>query len=137
LAPVVSPAPQAQTRIQLGGIKRNLVGLACYAGMLIGFLGLAVPVVFLVIEPYKKMQFVRFHAFQSLLVNGTIVVIGFFVGLSERGSGFSGRPMSTLIFIITILLSVFLMAKAYLDEMFKLPAVGDVALKLSEGQSTS
>ena len=50
------------------GLTENVAGLLCYV------LGWVSGIVFLIIEPENK--FVRFHAFQSIIVFGLISLVG-------------------------------------------------------------
>lgn len=132
------PSPLAhQTQPQSDGMKPNIVAVLFYAGMIVGLLGIVLPVVFLIIEPYKKIRFIRFHAFQAILVNLVFFVIGLFVTLSERGVWFSTGSGTKWIYVVSILCSVFLMAKAYVNETFTIPGIGDVAVKLADQSSVS
>jgi uncharacterized membrane protein len=113
-------------------MKQNIVAVLFYAGMIVGLFGLVLPVIFLIIDPYKKVRFVRFHAFQAILVNLVFFVISLFVTLSERGVWFSTGTETRWVYVVSILCSVFLMAKAYVNEMFTIPGIGDVAMKLAD-----
>ena len=117
---------------QSAGMKQNIVSVLCYAGMIIGLFGLVVPVIFLMKSRYKKIPFIRFHAIQSIIVNVILSVISLVVKLSESGEWFPTETKTTWVFIIILLCSVFLMAKAYMNEMFKIPGIGDVAAKLAD-----
>jgi len=101
------------------GIQPNLEGLLCY------FLGFITGLVFYIIE--RKNKFVRFHAIQSMLVFG-----GFFIAnLILIVIPFLGVVLSMLLSLLSLVLWVILMIKAYQGEYFKLPVVGDVAEKKS------
>ena len=102
------------------------------AGALAYFLLLAI--FFLLVEPYKKSRFVRFHSFQCLGVCLAAVV----VGASLRVVGFLlffiplVAPLLLLLVSMVVSLAFFavwvvLVLKALQGEMFKLPLVGDFA----------
>jgi uncharacterized membrane protein len=81
--------------------KKTALGLEeNIEGLLTYVLGWVSAIVFLVLEPENR--FVRFHAMQSLVTFGAIT-------------------------IILIVLWLWLMYKAYLGEMYKLPTIGDFA----------
>ncbi|PYQ37482.1 MAG: hypothetical protein DMG99_20935, partial [Acidobacteria bacterium] len=61
-APAVISSPAAS------GLTPNLAGALAY------ILGLITGVLFLVLEPYKRDPFVRFHAMQSVLYSGAVIV---------------------------------------------------------------
>lgn len=101
------------------GMQPNLAGLLCY------FLGFVTGLVFYFVE--KKNKFVRFHAMQSILVFG-----GFFViNLVLLVIPILGLIISTLLSLMSLVLWVLLMVKAYQGEYFKLPIAGDIAEKNS------
>lgn len=84
-----------------------------------------VAIVWLVLEPYSKDKFIRFHSIQSL---GLAVV---WFGLSIV---LSAIPILGWILLILLTPAVFIVAvvcavKAYQNEKFKLPVLGDFAEK--------
>ncbi|RLE09276.1 hypothetical protein DRJ00_04610 [Candidatus Aerophobetes bacterium] len=102
----------AETSINL---KENVVGALCYV------LGWITGIVFLIVE--KKNRFVRFHAMQSLVTFLSLSVIRWIF----RWIPFVGRGISVLIWILSLILWLVLMIKAYQGEMYKLPIIGDFA----------
>src|SRR5690625_3798427 len=97
------------------GLNQNLAGLLAYiAGIISG-------VIFLLIE--KENQFVRFHAYESIMV--TVVLVFVSIGLSLVPM--VGWILSLLLSPIGFILWVVCMYKAYQGEVFKLPIVGDMA----------
>src|SRR5579859_1147220 len=105
------------------------------AGLLTYVLGLITGIIFLVIEPYNKDKFVRFHAFQSIFLNVAWIVIWIafnIVGaiLSHISFGLFGLVMLLVDMCLGLgffLLWLFLMFKAYNNEKFKLPIIGNIA----------
>jgi uncharacterized membrane protein len=90
--------------------------------------------VFLLVEPYSKNRFVRFHSFQCLgvclsavVVAASLRVVGFLLFLIPAlGRLFLGL-VSVAVVIALIVIWVVLIVKALQGEMFKLPVVGDFA----------
>jgi len=86
-----------------------------------------IAIVFLIIEPMKNDKFIRFHAFQSIFYWIAVIVIFMLIGLV--------MPLSVWILIywplrlLSFILMIFLMFKAYNNEKFKLPVIGDLAEK--------
>lgn len=113
------------------GMTNNVAGLLCY------ILGIITGVIFLVIEPYKNNRFVRFHAFQSIFF--WVACFGFWVIWSwvfvsllfTPGMGLWGlMSLVGLVIRLAMLAAwIFLMYKAYNNEEFKLPFIGDLAAK--------
>jgi len=113
-------------------MTNNVAGALCY------ILGVITGIIFLVIEPYKNDKFVRFHAFQSIFFS--IVCWGFWmiwswviVGMLFSVSGWGAFGLFWNLFRLIELAMfvgwVFLMYKAYNNEQFKLPIIGDIAAK--------
>lgn len=106
----------------------NVAGLLCY------ILGFITGIIFLVIEPYKNDKFVRFHAFQSIFFSVAMIIVSWILGailFSMFSIGMWGMiSMVYLLFRLAIFaLWIFLMYKAYNNEQFKLPFIGDLAAK--------
>lgn len=93
------------------GLEENVEGALCY------LLGFITGILFYFLE--KRSEFVRFHATQSTIL---------FIGLCILSYLFMFVPfLGSVISIISLLLWLFLMYKAYEGERYKLPVVGDLA----------
>ncbi len=99
------------------GLAENIAGLLCYV------VGWITGVVFLILEPNRK--FVRFHAFQSILVFGALTIAGIVLGWIP----IIGAVLAWLVWVLGFILWVVLMFKAYQGTMFKLPWSGNLAEK--------
>ena len=104
------------TKISMG-LDENTAGLLCYV------VGWITGIVFLVLE--KENQFVRFHALQSILTFLPLSVIALLLGWIP----FVGWVLAGLVWILTFILWIVLMSKAYRGEKYKLPIAGDIAEK--------
>jgi uncharacterized membrane protein len=91
-------------------------------------------ILFLVIEPYKRNHFVRYHAIQCLLL--WVAVFGAAAVVKVIALLFSFIPVVGPLFAVLIsvmaglaivLVWLVLMVKAFQGEMFKLPVLGDLA----------
>jgi uncharacterized membrane protein len=86
-----------------------------------------IAIVFLIVEPFKNDKFVRFHAFQSIFYWIAVVVVFMLIGMVF--------PLSVWLLVywplrmLSFILMIFLMYKAYSNEKFKLPFIGDLAEK--------
>lgn len=107
----------------------NVAGALCY---LVGFI---TGILFLLLEPYNKRPFVRYHAFQSIFfcvgwialsiaLSITFVVVGAVAHL-----WFIFLPIRMLFGFLGFLLWLFCMYKAYNREWYELPIVGPLAAK--------
>ena len=107
------------------------------AGLLAYILFFVTGIIFLVIEPYKNDKFVRFHAFQSIFFSVAWIAFQIIWGNIFMGmiwSSFSGlwallRLIGMLISLAFLACWVFLMYKAYNNECYKIPFIGDLAAK--------
>jgi uncharacterized membrane protein len=120
-------APVERAHGTVGALPETLAGALSYFTIIPAIL-------FLLIEPYNKNRFVRFHSFQSLGMS----LVALIVGALLRVIGFVGFfiPMlgPLLVWLVSgiVLLAFFavwavLVVKALQGEMFKLPLVGDFA----------
>jgi uncharacterized membrane protein len=120
-----APTPAAPAS---SGISNNVVGLLCY---LFGWLG---GLIFLLIEPYKNDKTIRFHAFQSIFF--AVALIGLYIAWFILGIILSVIHLSILLIPVWLILGlgvfaawIFLMIKAYSNQIFKLPIIGELAAK--------
>jgi uncharacterized membrane protein len=117
--------------VQVTGLTSNIAGALAY---LFGFI---TGIIFLVIEPYNKDPFVRFHAFQSIFLSVVYIVFsmvwGALFGMFFIGSlGFLFTLIAfalRLVELAFVLLWLFLMYKAYQNERYSLPVIGPLAAK--------
>jgi uncharacterized membrane protein len=121
-----TPGGGGQTNL---GVAPNVAGLLCYVPCCVG---LVFAIVAAIVE--KQSRFVRFHAFQSLLLHGAEIV--FLVGLGVAGtvlsavSGFMGLilfPLQLLVLVVLVGLAILLMIKANGGEEYELPVIGKTA----------
>ncbi len=99
------------------GLEANVAGLLCYVGWWVSGL------VFILIE--KESKFVRFHAIQSIYVFGVLTIAMIVLGWIPV----LGVVLTSLIWVLCVVLWIILMVKAYQGTMFKLPWAGDLAEK--------
>jgi uncharacterized membrane protein len=127
-----APAPVAVTAGPTSApMTNNVAGMLCY------ILGVITGIIFLVLEPYKNNRFVRFHAFQSIFFWAACFVfwmIWSYVVLSMLFT--PGLGMWGLVSLVGLVVRlamfagwIFLMYKAYNNEEYKLPIIGDLAAK--------
>ena len=107
------------------GLAENVAGLLCY----VPGIGWIIALVFFLID---KRPFVKFHAAQSLILSVSLIVfyiaLGIFMAiLHVIHIFFLGFLLYPFVGLGVFLLLIFLMYKAYLNEKFKLPVIGDVA----------
>jgi uncharacterized membrane protein len=130
--PTCSPRSQAMaSSAAASGLTANTAAALAYlAGIITGIL-------FLVIDPYKRDGFVRFHAFQSIFFNIAWIVlwmawmiVGLVLGAVTKGLFFILQvPIDLVLMVGGFALWVFLMYSAYQGKMPRLPVIGALAAK--------
>ena len=113
------------------GMQANVAALVSYV------FGWITGLIFFIIE--KENKYVRFHALQSIIVFGAvttlmIVISVLFSVLMMMRLAFLYPIFSLLsgiIWLVSLIIWILLMIKAYQGERFKLPIVGDIAEKNS------
>ncbi len=101
-----------------GGLADNVAGMLAYVTIIPAIL-------FLVLEPYNRNKFIRFHAFQCIFLCVVLIVIHFALMMIP----FIGWVISILVGLAALALWIVLLIKAYGGEMFKIPVIGDLAEK--------
>src|SRR5262249_16407540 len=115
--PYQAPQPASQA-----DLKPNVAGMLCYP------LSFITGILFLILTPYNRDRFVRFHAWQSIF---------FFVALMVLSIVFRILPWPLEDMLLSALSLVALggtgwsMYKAYQNEEFKLPLIGEWAENLA------
>ena len=116
--------PAAAAAAPAGGLADNVAGLLAY-------LTIIPAIIFLVIEPFNRNRFVRFHAFQCLFIAATGFVLG--IGLSILGFipvvNLMVLFLAPIIWIGILIMIILCMVRAYQGQKFKLPIIGDMAEK--------
>ena len=91
-------------------------------------------IVFLLIDPFKTIRFVRFHSVQSIVFSLTAFVLQFAMTIVSIALSFAGLGMimglvGWLLSIGIFVLWVVLVIKAYQGQEFRLPVISDLAAK--------
>ncbi|AII59397.1 membrane protein [Dehalococcoides mccartyi CG4] len=100
------------------GLQENVAGLLCYVLIWIS------AIIFLILE--KDNKFVRFHAYQSLVVFGSLQIISIFTFIFKLIPVLYGI-ITGGIWILSFILWVVLIVKAAQGFKYKLPIAGDIA----------
>ncbi len=117
-----APAPAAATTG--GGLTDNVAGMLAY-------ITIVPAIIFLVIEPYNRKRFVRFHAFQSIFFGVAWIVLSIAVSIITAIPflGLLSLLIWPIIGIGGLILWILLLLKANQGQMWKLPVIGDMAEK--------
>jgi uncharacterized membrane protein len=103
-------------------LEENIAGMLAYFTIIPA-------IIFLLIEPYNRNRFVRFHCFQCLFTVGALVVIHIGLSMLSYMLPLLMVPIWGLLGLAELALWILLVIKAYQHVMFKLPIVGDMAEK--------
>ncbi|HET8668395.1 MAG TPA: DUF4870 domain-containing protein [Terriglobales bacterium] len=115
-----APAPVAST----SAMADNVAGMLAYVTVIPA-------IIFLVMEPYNKRPFVRFHSFQSIFfaVAWTVLWIALTIVGMIPLLGLIGLVVFPIMGLLGLVLWIVLLLKAYQGQVFKLPVLGDMAEK--------
>jgi len=88
-------------------------------------------IVFLVMAPFNRRRFVRFHAFQSIFFNAAWIILWMALGVVAHIPilGWATILLWPLIGLGGLIIWVILLLKAYQNQMFQLPVIGPMADK--------
>ena len=130
-APPLPPTGSGPTGSTQLGVAPNVGGLLCYAPCCIG---LIFSIVAVIVE--KQSRFLRFHAFQSLLFHGAAIVVSIVFQIAVVAVGFMSGVLAFVLNMLGLLLGlailaaqILLMVKAYNNEEYELPTLGEMARK--------
>jgi len=112
-----------------GGMTDNVAGMLAYVTIIPAIL-------FLVIEPYNKSRFVRFHAFQNIFLHVAGLVLWIALFIVSAVLAFIPILGHLVAFLLWMCLSlgllvvwIMLLIKANQGQMWKLPMIGEMAEK--------
>lgn len=117
VAPGAGPAAPAAA-----GLADNVAGALAYVTIIPA-------IIFLVLEPFNKKRFIRFHSFQCIFFAIAWTVL--WIALAFVGHipflGWATLLLWPLISLVGFVIWLILVLKAYQGQMFKLPVIGDMA----------
>ena len=113
------------------GLSSNVAGALAYFFI--------TGIIFLVMEQFKKDKFVRFHSFQAIAYFVAAVVLRIIWSMIMSIGFLSFGFLFSLFGIVYVLIGlaifvywIFLMYKAYNNETYKIPVIGEWAFKQAE-----
>lgn len=120
----MSTAPTPASNPASGGMADNTAGMLAY-------ITIVPAIIFLVMEPYNKNKFVRFHAWQNIFFAIAMTVL--WIGLVIIGMipiiGWLTIILWPVIGLGALVVWILLLVKANKGEKWKLPFIGDLAEK--------
>ena len=106
------------------GLADNVAGMLAYVTIIPA-------IVFLVVAPYNRNRFIRFHSFQCLFF--ALALFAIHIGLSILTIvpflALVTLPLHLLVSLAGFVLWIVLLLKANQGLMYKLPVIGDLAEK--------
>ena len=132
--PPSSPGGKTKTL----GLDYGVAGLLAY--LPICCINVICSIIWLASEP-KENKVLRFHAMQSLLLVGVCIVLGIVFWIlgfalavgTPDAVGFGGSMLLLLVQLvvggIVLILDIVAMVKAYQQQIWKIPVIGDIADK--------
>jgi uncharacterized membrane protein len=130
--PGAGPGPYAAP-VASAPMADNVASTLCYV------VGLITGIIFLVLDPYSKNRTIRFHAFQSIFLNVTVIVIEIVAGIVFRIlleiMGFFGLIAGIFFPIFglgCLCLWLFLLYSTYQGKTIVLPIIGPLAQKQAQ-----
>ncbi len=114
------PATTAST----GAASDNMIGMLAYFTFIPAL-------IFILIEPYNRNRFIRFHAFQSLFFNLAWFVLWFGLRIIVHIPFFGWITVFLwpLVWLAGFIVWLILVIKANQGQMYKMPVIGDMAEK--------
>lgn len=110
-------------------------GISDNAAGAIAYLTFIPAIIFLLVTPYKERNYVRFHAWQSVMLNITAFLIEILFGAIALLTLFlAATPLAYLLRLITVLWLVLWLVcviQAMNGKRFKIPVLGNIAEKLA------
>ncbi len=114
--------PPYQSRPTGGELSSNVAGALSY------LLSIVTGILFLVLPPYNKDRFVRFHAYQSIFLFIAMFALSIVLGIFGLVLPWRlARTLSNLHSLLWLAGTGWSMFQAYKGQMFKLPFIGDLA----------
>jgi uncharacterized membrane protein len=119
--------PQPATGPAAAGYAPAQSGLSDNSAAAVAYLTFIPAIIFLLIEPYSKKPFVRFHAVQCIGLTVASVVLHFAVGMLGFILHALTIPLSMLLSLLFFILWLVCIVSAAQGKWFKVPVIGDFA----------
>ena len=123
-APAGAASPGGTSTAPAGGMTDNVAGMLAYITIIPA-------IIFLVIEPYNKNRFVRFHAWQNIFFHVAWIALWIALGIVAHIPflGWLTVLIWPLVGLAGFIVWIILVIKANGGQMWKLPFIGDLAEK--------
>lgn len=122
--------PRAHGKV--GALPESIAGGLAYFSFLPA-------IIFLLLEPYRRNRFVRFHSFQCMFSWAAAIVLGGLIRLASLVLFMipvAGPLLVSILVVVLVLAAIFiwlvLTVKALQGEWFGLPVIGDFAERYAD-----
>lgn len=105
--------------------ESNQSGLSDNTAGALAYVTIIPAIIFLIVEPFNKNSYVRFHAWQSIFMFIALVAIDIVL----RVFSFVGLIIMPVVGLVFLVLWVYVLIKALNGQRFKFPLIGDLAEK--------
>jgi uncharacterized membrane protein len=110
-------------------------GLTSNAAAAISYITFIPAVLFLIMEPYNRDRFVRFHSWQSIALWVVSIGISIIFGIiSHLGVHLLWWMLHSLIDLVLFVFWLIALIKASQGQWYKIPVVGDLAASFAGSQ---
>jgi len=106
----------APAAAQPGGLSETAAGVIAYITIIPA-------IIFLVMDPYNRSPFIRFHAWQSIFFGIAVAIVHFVLGVIP----ILGWILMVPVGLAFLILWIFVMIKASKGERYKIPFIGNFA----------
>jgi uncharacterized membrane protein len=113
-------APTGQAFAPSAGLTQNTASALCY------LLGFITGIIFLVWSPYNQNRTIKFHAWQSILLNVAFILLS--IVLPAIGH-FAGVVLLGVVDLAGFVLWIYLLFSVYNGKNVRLPVIADFAEK--------
>ena len=115
------PIPPSPAGAASAGMTSNIVAALSYFFI--------TGIIFLVVDPYRRDKFVRFHSFQAIAFGVAVFVLEIILSIIASITFFALGFLLPIVGLLIFVFWLFLMYKAYNNETFMIPVIGEWALK--------
>jgi uncharacterized membrane protein len=112
----MSTTPPVQPAAEPTGLTPNMAGGLAYITIIPA-------IIFLVVAPYNRDSFVRFHSWQSLILGVGSLVVHIVILFIP----FLRWILNPLFSILVLIIWLIAMLKAFQGQKWKIPVIGDLA----------
>jgi uncharacterized membrane protein len=115
---VADPTPVVPTPPAQSGLSDNAAGALAYVTFIPA-------IIFLIVEPYNKNPYIKFHSWQSIF----LAIASFAIQIVLTMIPIIGWILIPFVFLGFLVLWIILILKALKGQRFKLPFIGNLAEK--------